>query len=189
MLISILGVRFSERATRRKQRRIIWRRADSNQSSRTLITTGERFSCAKATFPRRSSNLNMHYVFIPTFRKPRKTCASPGKATLRFFRNRPNKDIWSSALGVARIPLNPFCRSLFDRQPKKSGWAIALIECAHATRTSPHTPRASSKRSQENAPSCNRQIWEHYGFTTETAEIAEKKRDLIHRSGASSVMS
>ena len=103
MLISTLGVRFSKRATCRKQRRVILRRAGSNQSSPNLITTWERFSCAKATFHRRSGNLKKRYVFIPTFRKPRKICASPGQATLRFFRNRPSKIFALSALRVACV--------------------------------------------------------------------------------------
>src|SRR5947199_1001838 len=40
-----------------------------------LITIWERFLCAKAMLPRRLRNLNRRCTFIPTFRRPRKTCA------------------------------------------------------------------------------------------------------------------
>src|SRR5438874_6900180 len=89
MLILILRVRFWSRATCRKRRRITWRHPGSTQNWPNRITIWGKFLCAKATFPRQSGNLKKRYVFIPTFRRPRKTCASPRQTTRSFLSNRP----------------------------------------------------------------------------------------------------
>ena len=91
MLISISRARFLKKATCRKQSSIIRRRRSSTQSSPSLITILEKFSCAKATFPAQSRNSKKRYVSIPTFRKPRKTCTRPRQATRTFLPNRPGK--------------------------------------------------------------------------------------------------
>src|SRR6266550_2644070 len=95
--------RFSQRASWRKQRRITWRPPGSTRSLPSLITIWERFLCAKATLPRRLRNLNRRCAFIPTFRRPRKTCAWPRQATLSFLRNRPSRILASPCSGVTRV--------------------------------------------------------------------------------------
>src|SRR5205085_248301 len=84
---SISRAPFSRRASCRKQRRIIWRRAGSTRSLPSLITTWDRFLCAKATLPRRLHNSNKRSAFIRTFPRPRKTYVWPKQATLSFRRS------------------------------------------------------------------------------------------------------
>jgi len=49
----------------------------------------ERFLCVKAMLSRQSRNSTKRYIFIRTFRKPRKTCAWPRQAT--FLRKRRSR--------------------------------------------------------------------------------------------------
>src|SRR5439155_10038329 len=105
----------------------ISRRPGSNPYSLNLITTWERFSCAKATFARRSRNSNKPYVFILISRRPRKTCAWPRPATLSFSRSRPSRT--DRAQGDSPSPIaNSVCRGGTQSANEEN---LTKRSCAH----------------------------------------------------------